>query len=60
MQVRRRFGLSNRGPDGVSRGVAQVEREGAAVAGEWIDLVDDGSDHRVRVVMDAEPTDRTG
>lgn len=38
-------------PDTVSRGVARVELDGAVIEDGWIDLVDDGRERRVRVVL---------
>jgi cyclic beta-1,2-glucan synthetase len=38
-------------PDGVEKGVRQVEIDGVAVQGNAIDLQDDGARHAVRVVL---------
>jgi cyclic beta-1,2-glucan synthetase len=47
-----RYDLVVENPQGVSRGVASVEVDGVAVAGDLsIGLAADGNSHRVRIVL---------
>ena len=38
-------------PQGVERGVSQLFLDGQPREGHWVDLVDDGANHEVRVVL---------
>jgi cyclic beta-1,2-glucan synthetase len=45
------YKISVENPDGVNRGVKQVELDGEILPGDEIPLVDDGQQHAVRVLM---------
>jgi cellobiose phosphorylase len=45
------YKISVENPDGVNRGVKQVELDGVLLPGDEIPLVDDGQHHEVRVLM---------
>ena len=49
-----RYEIRVSNPDGVNRGVVELQVDGAAVSPDQIELIDDGATHQIRVVMGSE------
>ena len=49
------YSIDVRNPHRVSRGVASVAVDGVAVTDPWINLIDDGSQHLVTIVLGPAP-----